>query len=536
MRKIPFYICSFFLLLLGGCTKNFPSINIDPTKASGSVFDPNLLLPTAELGYMTADQGYSGPLLFQSMWVQTFASANFPGYYSNGDKYVASSNILTYDASIWNDAYTAAGEAYTIQNLIKQNKDTALNNLNGIALIVQLLNIELVTDTYGDCPYTQALQGASGVAQPVYDAQSAIYPSMLAKLDSVLPTLNPGGTLPANDIIYSGNIAAWQKFGYSLMLRMAMRLTKIDAATAQKYAEKAYAGGVFTSNADNAYITFDHANNYSNGNSSALQVQEDYAEVKWGKTLIDYLKANNDPRLGVIAEISQPGLKNAANESLPGDPTPAHQNGMPNGYDGNSGATDISNAPGYPGPTGTGNDVNPTGGYSRPTSAVYLGLNTPGFILTYAETELLLAEAAERGWSVGASASTHYANGVAAALQTYGTLNGTTPIDATTATTYASTHPLDISSQDNALAQINMQFWVTTGTLFNFAEAWNNWRRSGYPALTPVNYPGNFTSGQIPRREIYPSSEAATNPNNYGTAVKDLSGGDTWTAHVWWDK
>ena len=127
--------------------------------------------------------------------------------------------------------------------------------------------------------------------------------------------------------------------------------------------------------------------------------------------MIDYLKVNNDPRLSVIAEIPQPGLKNAANESLAGDPTAANQNGMPNGYDGNGGATDISKAPGYPGATGTGADANPTGGYSRPTSAVYLGLNTPGFILTYAETELLLAEAAERGWNVGPSASTHYANG-----------------------------------------------------------------------------------------------------------------------------
>ena len=85
MRKISFYICSFFLLTLGGCTKNYPTINTDPTRASGSVFDPNLLLPTAELGYMSAYQGYSGALLFQSMSVQTFASAEFPSYYSNGD-------------------------------------------------------------------------------------------------------------------------------------------------------------------------------------------------------------------------------------------------------------------------------------------------------------------------------------------------------------------------------------------------------------------------------------------------------------------
>jgi hypothetical protein len=536
MRKTWLYLSSIFLLTLGGCTKNFTVINTDPTQASASVYDPNLLLPSAELGYLGADQGYSGPLLFQSMWVQIFASAEFPSYYSNGDKYVASSNILTYDASTWNDGYTAAGEAYTIQSLIKTNKDTALGNLNGIALIVQLMNLQLITDTYGDCPYTQALQGAAGVSEPVYDSQQSIYTSMLAKLDSVIPTLNASGTIPTNDIIYKGNIAAWQKFGYSLMLKMAMRLTKADAATAQTYAEKAYAGGVFASIADDAYITFDHTDGFSNGNSSALQVEEDYAEVKWGKVLIDYLKTNNDPRLAVIAEVPQGGLTAAANESLAGNSTPADQNGMPNGYDENGQGTDISTAPGYPGPSTGAGGSNPTGNYSRPTSAVYLALNTPGFILTYAQTELLLAEAAARGWNVGASASQHYANGLAAALQTYGTFNGTTPISAGTATTYATANPLDVSSQTNSLAMINMQYWVTLGTLFDFSEAWSNWRRSGYPVLTPVNYAGNFTNGVIPRREIYPSTEPTTDPANYAAAVKNLSGGDTWVAHVWWDQ
>ena len=64
-----------------------------------------------------------------------------------------------------------------------------------------------------------------------------------------------------------------------------------------------------------------------------------------------------------------------------------------------------------------------TGGYSRPTTALYLSLNAPAFILTYAQTEFLLAEAAVRGWSVGASAAVHYANALSAALQTYGNFN-----------------------------------------------------------------------------------------------------------------
>ena len=99
----------------------------------------------------------------------------------------------------------------------------------------------------------------------------------------------------------------------------------------------------------------------------------------------------------------------------------------------------------------------------------------------------------------------------------------------------ATAHPLDKSSTTASLAQINTQFWATTGTMFNFIEAWTNWRRSGYPVLTPVNYAGNFTGGQIPRRETYPSSEPSNNGENYNAAKSNM-GGDDWTTRVWWDK
>jgi hypothetical protein len=211
---------------------------------------------------------------------------------------------------------------------------------------------------------------------------------------------------------------------------------------------------------------------------------------------------------------------------------------MPSGYDQNGGATDISASPGYPGASGSvaGKSFNKIGKYSRPTTTLYIPLTTPGFVLTYAQTEFLLAEAAARGWNAGSNAATHYANALSAALQTYGTLNAVGVISAGTADTYAAAHPLDISSLDNSLQQINTQYWAFTGTIFDFVEAWTNWRRSGYPALTPVNYTGNFSSGSIPRRQQYPTTEAATNPDNYKTAVGNLSGGDNWTSHVWWDK
>ena len=116
------------------------------------------------------------------------------------------------------------------------------------------------------------------------------------------------------------------------------------------------------------------------------------------------------------------------------------------------------------------------------------------------------------------------------ALSRYGT---TLAIDATTANAYADAHPLVTA---NALKQINEQYWATTGLMLNFSEAWNNWKRSGYPVLTPVNYTGNFSGGQIPRRQPYPTTEATLNTANYQSAAARLSSGDNWVSRVWWDK
>ena len=171
-----------------------------------------------------------------------------------------------------------------------------LSNLSGMQLLlVKCSTLKLITDTYGDIPYSQGLQGKTGVSQPVYDKQQDVYTAMLNKLDSVLPTLDATKAKPTNDVFpYKGDIAQWKKFGYSLMLRMAMRLTKARCS----YRSEAYAAEssmpveLFASNADNAYIVYNNTNGFSNANSSALTTGEDYSEVKWGTTLINYLKTN----------------------------------------------------------------------------------------------------------------------------------------------------------------------------------------------------------------------------------------------------
>jgi hypothetical protein len=294
--------------------------------------------------------------------------------------------------------------------------------------------------------------------------------------------------------------------------------------------------------ADNAKVLTD-ASSQSNNTTGALRVGDDYREVRWSKTFMDYLKSTNDPRISAIAEVSQPGYTNNSNQELAGDNSAAIQIGLPNGYDLNGGATDISKHPNYPGASGTGSDVAPVGKYSRPRTSVFLDRSGVNFVLTYAETELLLAEAKVRGFNVGAAtAAEHYANGVKAAAASLQQFNSAAAGDAAIATAIAGmnafvdANPLDVSSVNASLKQINEQIWVATGITFNFIENWSNWRRSGFPVLTPVNYPNGFSNGTIPRRVPYKLSEASFNEENYRAAVAKLSGGDTFTARIWWDK
>lgn len=514
------------------CTDKFDQINTDPTRASSTTFDPNLLLPSIQYNHVNSITGYNGSILFQSMWVQLFSSttSGAANYYSNGDKYVQSSNTTDYQQRTWSGSYNAASYAYEMEKLTTDKP--ALANLKNIAVIMQVLSLATITDVYGDIPYTQALQGKAGVTLPAYDTQESIYKSLLTRLETATAALNTAAAGPTNDAyVYKGDVAKWKKFGYSLMLKLAMRLVKADAATAKTYAEKAAAAGVFTSLSDDAYLLADNANGYSNGNGSALITPADVYQVRWSKTFIDFLKSTNDPRLSKVAEVPAAGL--AANQLMTGGISDASvQVGLPNGYDLNGGATDISKSPGYPGATGSGADVTPIGKYSRP-AFIYRSQSMPFFVLTYAETELLLAEAVTRGFSVPGTAAAHYKNAVSAGVQMLSRFGAAAAIDAATADAYATANPLGTA---NPLKQINEQYWATEGTVLNFVEAWNNWKRSGFPVLTPVNYTGNFSNGAIPRRQPYPTSEATLNTDSYKSAVGKLTGGDVWASRVWWDK
>jgi hypothetical protein len=315
-----------------------------------------------------------------------------------------------------------------------------------------------------------------------------------------------------------------------MMLRLGMRMTKVDLASAQDWAEKAAAAGVMTSVADNAFIIHDASGGRPTVNRISQVFQSnggERAQVKWSNTFIDFLTSTNDPRLPVLAEVAPVGGSGDPDYTYGsfGDNTPGIQIGMPNGYD--IGApVDVATEPNYPGPVG----ADAVGAYSRPRPYL-LRLNSPTFIMNYGEVELLLAEAKFRGFNVPGTAQEHYKAGIVGAMLSLAQYDAAAAIDPTVADDYADANPLVNGTE---LEQINTQYWAAT--ILNDYESFANWRRSGFPVLTPVNHPNGNTGGVIPRRMLYPVAEAANNKTNYEAAIARLGGADNVLARVWWDE
>jgi len=385
-------------------------------------------------------------------------------------------------------------------------------NLHQIARIMKAMVFERITDLYGDVPYSQAGLGYyQSIYAAAYDKQQDIYTDLLKEVSEATDSLDVNADYPTGDVFYSSfgttQINEWQAFGNTLLLRMAMRLTKVDPATAQTYVNKVQ-GLTMQSNNDNAIVQHELGSETQNRDSWSI-IGQDSADLKLCSTYIDSLQFNNDPRLPWMSVIF-------ATE----DTASADQIGLPPGYivGGTNPAFDITQTANYP--------AMGMQGYSRFNDNI-LSLTQPNLILTYAESEFLLADAAKR-WGIGGDPAVHYNNGVHAAIDQL-TAFGANLSDAD-GDAYLAAHPYKDAI---GLSQINTQFWLCT--VLNEYEAWSNWRRTGYPALTPTNYPGNVTGGTIPRRLEYPTSEKVTNEANYDAAVANLPGGDLLTSRMWWD-
>lgn len=496
MKKSIIYLL-FIAFTFSACDEGFEEMNVNPL--ASSQIDPSSKF-TATLLYTSGGryEAWRANLIYSSTMVQHFATT--AGYWS-GDKY------------FWNRGYAASQfDAYypsavkNIEDVLYQLRtEEQPEEKIAIARILRVIIYSRLTDLYGDIPYSEAGKGfIEGITKPKYDAQSFIYADMLKELEESAAALGSGtsewGTA---DFMYGGDQGKWKRLANSLMLRLALRMIKVDPSASQEWATKAISGGVMTSNEDIAYIqhTDGPEGINKNGNGEVFTVDDN---PRMSKTFIDFMKDGNDPRLPILAARKSDGSTN-----------PADLIGLPNGLD----ADMLKNQ------TGEEN----TDAYAEPNRSIITGEDAPYFLQTYAEVEFMLAEANVR-WGLANDAETHYKNGVTAAMKMLALYGDAAVISDGDITTYLTNNPYDAA---NALEQINTQYWAAT--FLNDYEAYANWRRIGYPVLVPTNYPGNETNGTIPRRLTYPTSEQTSNPENYNAAVA-AQGPDVLTTRIWWDK
>lgn len=497
------------VFMLQACDDGLTDINVNPTQADQ--LDPEFkftraLLQTSEGRF----ESWRGNLIHASSMIQHLSSLTTAW---SGDRYTINTE---YTGAFWNSLYPNAVK--TIEDIIDQVQDEPdWVNLHSQARILRVFIYHRLTDFYGDIPYSEAGQGfIGGISSPVYDPQEDIYRDMINELTEAVAALTEGQmTFGSNDLLFAGDVEQWRRFGNSLKLRLGMRMSNVDPAAARAAVESAVnaPGGVMQSNADIAWVN--HANQSGINRYGVGEVFHDFGLTGHNFALSDTFvgilldeangNANIDPRLQHLGRVYNEDGSVRTMDVM-------EYQGVPNGLQ----AAQISNNWSLSDP-----DRQP---YAMPNREDMVNYDKPNIFQSYAEVRFLLAEAAYRGWNVPGDAQTHYEAGIEAAMKHYD-LYGLEITDSEISQYIANVPPAD-------LEQIATQKWIAL--FLNGYEAYAEWRRTGFPVLTPVNFPGNESNGQIPRRIIYPIQEPGNNRANYEAAVA-RQGPDLFTTRMWWD-
>jgi len=343
--------------------------------------------------------------------------------------------------------------------------------------VMEVYAWSIMVDTFGDVPYTEAIN-ANEFPLPVYDDAATIYANLIKRLKDNGPKLAAGQGFTTADVIYNGDMGAWKKFANSLLLRLAMRLSDVNEELSRSTAVAAIAGGVFTSNADNAQIAYQTSPPNTNPMWEDL-VQSGRADYLPANTIVKVMNDLNDPR--------RPHY--FFNETV--------DNYVGGVYGGS----------------------NNYGSYTHVGEAL-LDPTLPGILLDYAEVEFNLARAAQPdlAYAGAVDAETHYNAAITASIEYWG---GTeTQVD----------DYLDQASvaYDGSNEQFATQFWLAMYN--NPFEGWSVWRKYDAPAL---NLPED-TGNPVPLRYTYPVNEQNLNRANYEAASTAI-GGDKQTTPLFWD-
>jgi hypothetical protein len=475
MKKYSIYMLLAFLLTAVSCRKDLEKINKNPNATEQA--QPDYLLTSAIKNTADTYWGTTNTMNSSLLFVQHWAKIQ----YTEQDRYIFSNSSFQ---ELWSTGYSTS--ITSLNNIIEQADKTGNPNYKGIAQVLRSWVFLLLTDAYGDIPYTQA-GNIDQYITPGYDSQKDVYFGLLDDLKNAAALLDPAANAVAGDILYKGDIARWKKFANSLRLRIALRIADREPQQAGVVIEELVSqpDPFISSNAENAqlvYLTSPHQNPVS----ALFETRDDY---RISKSVTDRLLALNDPRLPIYASKTQ-------------TPTPGEYVGVPNGLS-NGDASNLGFAK-----------------TSKP-GTYFLTAQAPAVILTYAEVLFNRAEAAARGFT-NEDAADLYTRAITASLKQYNIAD-----DLAAAYTAQAAVQYD---EGNFRKSIGEQKWLA---LFGQGlESFSEWRRLDYPVLPPAVE--GVLNGQIPVRFIYPGTEQSLNGISYKKAVA-RQGADLLTTRLWFD-
>lgn len=481
--------------VFSSCTNDFEEVNRNPNAAE--IVTADLLLTGIErdmIGTMLGEAWGIGNVVIQHTAKNQFV---------NEDRYLWGELN-----SVWNAVFDNMRDVQAMIDLAEKNGDS---NYRGVALILRSWMFSLATDCYGDIPYSEAIQAKSGgVYYPKYDSQEDVYNGILADLEEA-NTLLASALNVKGDLIYGGDVSKWRKLANGLRVRYLMRISdqvdvsdELESIVSNPTANPLFEGGAENWNKDNAVYTF-LANSPDQFPLFSTRIGS-FNEFRASKTMMDKLLALNDNRYKIFF---RPTPETEATSSTADDVYV----GIPNGLD-DVGALTYNGGPQF---------------QSRIGSLFYEQANTlvgltiaKGVIMTYAELQFTLAEAREKGLIATGDPATYYSNGINASFSFY----GITPDP----TYFTQTDVQYTGTLEEKLSKIGTQKWISF--YFQGLEAWFDWRRTGYPALTPSV--SNQNDDRIPVRFIYPIIEQSLNgPSRAGALARQ--GEDDINTKVWWD-
>ena len=475
---IKLYTWIVLLISVLGCTTDFEDINTNPNAPVD--VQPALLLRKVIYDY-AENMSYEG-FVAGNLLSQHFTMIDFNLF----DRHNLSSP--QYGGNPWPILYKNLRDVSLITDYANENP--VFEVYKGPSFILKALISSMLTDIYGDVPFTEATKGLEGNINPKYDSQEAIYLAengIIALLDNGIEALEKysGGIQLQGDLLFSGDLDAWIRLANSLKIKALVRISaKTDVSNSL---QEIYNSGKFMqNNAQNAVFQFSSGlpNNFRMAN---LRIGDVNLFVM-SETAFEIFDEWNDPRKTLFYR--------------PLSSNNTQFNGLLNGPDASSISISVS-------------DYSITGTIFR-ENAAELKAN----ILTAWETQFLLAEAAERGLISG-NAKEFYESGVILAFEYWKTEMPANYLK-TGKAAYA-------QNGENPIEQIITQKWISN--TINGYESWIEYRRTGFPKLKTVS--ASLNNNLIPVRMPYPADEEALNKANYELA-KVATNGNSVNAKVWW--